>query len=233
MIETNFFHKTIVRSFFLQLIQYLRFEIKILDRTRLVKLIVQRVKKIKTTVLNDLQRNIKMSIACDVWSSFNKLTFLKMTVYFIDKNWHYRKILFTFKFLQKKHDDEKLIDVVLNVFKTHKFENRLMIMTINNAFNNRILRRHLFKKFQKQNIEWNDEQKTFNCMTHVLQLTVTIIMTNLNVQIRNDDIAFKFDIENFRKMNEISSLNNTIRKINFCQFEYICRINFDVNTLNW
>ena len=69
-------------------------------------------------------------------------------------------------------------------------------------------------------------------MTHVLELTVTIIMTNLNVQARNDDIAFKFDIENFRKMNEISSLNNTIRKINFCQFEYICRINFDVNTLN-
>ena len=66
IIETNFFHKTIVRLFFLQLIQYLRFEIKIFDRTRFVKLIVQRVKEIKTTVLNDLQRNIKMSIACDV-----------------------------------------------------------------------------------------------------------------------------------------------------------------------
>ena len=31
MIEKNFFYKTIVRFFFLQLIQYLRFEIKIFD----------------------------------------------------------------------------------------------------------------------------------------------------------------------------------------------------------
>ena len=54
MIKTNFFHRTIVRSFFLQLIQYLRFEVKIFDRTRFVKLIAQRVKEVKTTVLNDL-----------------------------------------------------------------------------------------------------------------------------------------------------------------------------------
>ena len=213
MMKTNLFNWTIQRSFFRQLIRYLRLKTEIFDCIQLIKFIAQRAKEIRENVLKNLKSNIKIFIACDIWTNSNKLIFLKMIAYFIDKNWRYRKILFAFQFLQKRHDENKLTNVILKIFMKYKFENRLMIVTTKNIFNNRILRQCLCQKLQNHEIEWNHKQKNFNCMTHVLQLTVTIILTNLNVQIRNDNIAFKFDVENFQQIN-LFFLKNIVRKIN-------------------
>ena len=178
-----------------------------------LNLLLNALKKIRESVLKDLKSNIKIFIACDIWTNSNKLIFLKMIVYFIDKNWRYRKILFAFQFLQKRHDENKLANVILKIFMKYKLENRLIIVTADNVFNNRILRRCLRQKLQNHEIEWNHKQKNCNCMTHALQLTVTIILTDLNIQIRNDNIAFKFDVENFQQISHFF-LKNTVRKIN-------------------
>ena len=221
MIETNLSHKIVQRSSFHQLIQYLRSKTKIFDRTKFVKFIRLRVKKTQQNVLKNLKFKIKMFIVCDVWNSSNKCVFLKITAYFINKNWRYRKILFAFKFLQNKHDENKLTKIVLQIFLTHKLKNRLMMMTIDNVFNNRILRRQLTKKLRDRNIDWNDEKKIVNCMTHVLQLIVMTILTDLNVQARNENLAFKFDVENFKKINKMFFFENTVRKINFDDLKLI------------
>ena len=59
-------------------------------------------------LLADRESFIKVSFAIDGWSSPNKLSFLGMNCYYINKNWKYRERLIGFKPLLDTHDNQNL-----------------------------------------------------------------------------------------------------------------------------
>lgn len=52
-----------------------------------------RADEMKQNFFKNLNSKVKVSIVCDVWTSLNHLAFLKIIVYFVDKDWKYREIL--------------------------------------------------------------------------------------------------------------------------------------------
>ena len=175
-------------------------------------------------MFKNLKSQIKISIICDVWINLNHLTFLKVIVYFINKDWRYREIFIAFKFLKNFHNDKKLIQTILNILIVYDLQTRLMIVIADNVKNNVFLRFHLSEKLAAMNIEWDNENDIIDCMTHVIKLIVNALLKHLNVQTRNDDMIIKFDENDIKKIIDTSSLKNTIKKINrlIKSFKYYC-----------
>ena len=218
------FYQLMKRSFFKNLVRFLRLDIEIFDRIHFDNMIKACANEMKQHVFKNLKPQIKISIVCDVWINLNHLTFLKIIVYFINKNWRYREIFIAFKSLQNFHNDKKLIQTILNILIVYDLQTRLMIVIVDNVKNNVFLRFHLFEKLAAMNIEWNNESDIIDCMIHVMQLIVNALLKHLNVQIRNDDMIIKFDENDIKKIIDISSLKNTIKKINrlIKSFKYCC-----------
>ena len=212
--NVNLIYRSIKKNFFKNFVKFLRFETQIFEHTQFVNIIKTRVEKIRKNVLQDLKFNIKISIACDCWINLNHLTFLKIIVYFVNKNWQFREILIAFKLLKNVHFDERLIQTMLNIFKFHKLHTWLMILIADEVKNNDKMRKHLIRKLAAMNIEWNYKNDTIYCMIHVLQLIVNALLKELNVQIRNEDMTFRFNLKKINEIIDNSFLKNTIKKIN-------------------
>ena len=58
---------------------------------------------------------IKISFAVDNWNNSNKLSFLDMNCYYINKNWKYQEKLIEFEFLSNNYDDQNLKKIVKKI----------------------------------------------------------------------------------------------------------------------
>jgi hypothetical protein len=173
----------------------------------------KRANQIKNDLFQNLETNIKIFIVLNVWISFNHLVFFDVTIYFIDYEFRFRKVFIIFKSLFEQHTSEKLIEAIMNILQIYKFNRKLMTIIVDNASNNVTLRKHLFEKLTKMNVEWDSEIKTINCMIHVLQLFVTALLIALRVQISNDDVNVKFDEKSLTEIFISTFFENTFRKI--------------------
>jgi hypothetical protein len=196
------------------MLQYLRFELKLLDRTFFDNMIKMRTMNMKKNILRDLKFRMKVSIVLNVWINMNHIAFLKIICYFMNRRFDYREILLSFKFLQDKHIEDRFAKTILKVLLKYDFIKRLLCVTMNNVFNNLFTRNHLEKKLKTLNIYWNVVNDIVNCMTHVLQLTVTTFFFKLKILVINDEIAVRFDEKSFDDVKKNVSFENTLRKIN-------------------
>ncbi len=78
----------------------------------------------------------KMSITCDVWTSKNQLSFLGVTIHFIDRNWKFCNMLIAFKYLEEEHDGLSICEALMDVFEEFEIASRILGITVDNASNN-------------------------------------------------------------------------------------------------
>lgn len=213
MLDLNLSFRSCEHESFKTLVEYLRFEAKMLDRIKIFEMIITRVKMIKKHVLNDLDSNIKVSLALDIWTSCNHLAFMSVIEYFVNEHWRYREILLAFRSLIDSHTDVNLASEILNIMIEYHIENRLLTIIVDNASNNKILRHELVKLLRSRNISWNSHSDIVNCMTHVMQLSVNVLLKTLKVKSRNEETSVRFDEKSLRKVKNVQSFDNTIRKI--------------------
>jgi len=152
MLNLNIFFRSLKRLSFDKFVRFLRTSVTISRRTKFAKLIRKRANLIKRNVLNDLKTSTWMFIALDDWSSSNHLFFLEVIAYFIDINWQYREVLLVFKSLKSRHIEKWLTNVVYSILKKYNLQNRLMTIIVNNANNNKTLRRALIKTLRNEGI---------------------------------------------------------------------------------
>jgi hypothetical protein len=213
VLNVNLFFRAIESSFFKNFVNYLRRDVDILERIFFGEMMRKRANQMKDDIFQDLEVETKVSIALDVWISFNHLTFLDITAYFIDCEFRFRKILIAFKSLSEQHTKKKLAETIINILQDYKLTRRLMTITANNASNNATLRKHLFEKLTKMNVDWDSEIDIINCMIHVLQLFVIALLIALRVQVFNDDVNLKFDEKSLTEIFVAIFFENTLRKI--------------------
>jgi hypothetical protein len=213
VLNVNFFFKTIENSFFKNFVNYLRRNVDILERIFFDEMIRKWANQMKDDIFQNFEVETKVFIALNVWISFNHLTFLDITAYFIDCEFRFRKIFIAFKFLSEQHTKEKLTKTIINILQDYKLTRRLMTIIANNASNNTTLRKHLFEKLTKMNVNWDSEINIINCMTHVLQFFVIAFLIALRVQVFNDDVNLKFDEKSLIEIFVATFFENTFRKI--------------------
>ncbi len=213
VLNVNLFFRAIESSFFKNFVNYLRRNVDILERIFFDEMMKKRTNQMKDDIFQNLEIETKVSIALNVWISFNHLMFLDIIAYFIDCEFRFRKILITFKFLSEQHTKEKLIKTIINILQDYKFTRKLMTIIANNASNNATLRKHLFEKLTKMNVNWDSEIDIINCMTHVLQFFVIALLIALRVQVFNDDVNLKFDEKSLIEIFVAIFFENIFRKI--------------------
>jgi hypothetical protein len=213
VLNVNLFFKAIESSFFKNFVNYLRRNVDIFKSIFFDEMMKKRANQMKNDIFQNLEVETKISIALNVWISFNHLTFFDITAYFIDCEFRFRKILITFKSLSKQHTKKKLTETIMNILQDYKFTRRLMTITANNASNNVTLRKHLFEKLTKMNVNWDFEIDIINCIIHVLQFFVIALLIALRMQVFNDDVNFKFDEKSLIEVFDAIFFENTLRKI--------------------
>jgi hypothetical protein len=196
------------------MLQYFRSELKLFDRTFFDNMIKMRAMNMKKNILRDLKFKTKMSIVLNVWINMNHITFLRIICYFMNRRFDYREVLLSFKFLQDKHIEDRFAKTILKMLLKYDFIKQLLCVTMNNVFNNLFTRSHFEKKLRALNIYWSVVNDIVNCITHVLQLTVTTFFFKLKIFVINDEIAVRFDEKNLDDVKKNVFFENTLRKIN-------------------
>jgi hypothetical protein len=213
VLNVNLSFRAIESSFFKNFVNYLKRNVDIFERIFFDEMMKKRANQMKNDIFQNLEVETKIFIALNVWISFNHLTFLDVTAYFVDCEFRFRKIFIAFKFLSEQHTKKKLTETIMNILQDYKFTRRLMTIIVDNAFNNATLRKHLFEKLTKMNVDWDSEIDIINCIIHVLQLFVIALLTALRVQIFNDDVNLKFDEKSLTEIFVATFFENTLRKI--------------------
>jgi hypothetical protein len=213
VLNVNLFFRAIESSFFKNFVKYLKRNVDIFERIFFEEMMKKRANQIKNDLFQNLEIEIKIFIALNVWISFNHLVFMNVIAYFVDCEFRFREVLITFKFLFEQHTNEKLTKAIMNILQVYKLIRKLMTIIADNVSNNATLRKHLFEKLTKMNVNWNSEIDIINCMIHVLQFFVIAFLIALRMQVFNDDVNMKFDEKNLIEIFVATFFENTLRKI--------------------
>ena len=135
-------------------------------RTQLQK----RTQDIEDQLLVDLPPEGKISLALDCWTSPNKLAFMAITGYFIDKNWKYREVVLGFEHIQGSHTGETLAEILRGIVMKHSIANRILAITTDNASNNITLTRDIQQALSFGN--FCTKRGHLPCLAHVIQLSL-------------------------------------------------------------
>ena len=116
-ISFNLFFYTIENWFFQTLIHMLNSEsvTQLSDWIKFYNLLNQMYDVILKNLITDQESFIKISFAVNDWSSSNKLLFLDMNCYYINKNWKYQEKLIEFKLLFNNYNNQNLKKIVKRI----------------------------------------------------------------------------------------------------------------------
>ena len=181
----SFFFRFVKQSFFRTLINLLRSNTSLSERTKMIKICQEYVATIEKAIKQRLQSISQYFLTLNIWTSKHQQLFLKTTIYFIDDQWQFQKLLLAFKPLLTNHTRWEMINVVLLILIRYAFDSDLLTVTTDNASFNQTLQSHLSNLLQQKfNVKWNHHQDIIRCMIHVMQLMFEAIFKTL--KIKND-----------------------------------------------
>ena len=182
IVECHLLFRFVEQSFFRALIELLRSNVSVSGRIKMIKICENHVKSMKKTIFQLLINVARYFLTIDVWTNLFSQSFLKMTIYFINDNWEYKKLLLSFKSLYVNHIDWKMANVIIQFLEKYNIESRLLAFTTDSAKFNDTLRLHLDDLFrEKFKFDWNHQKKTIRCMIHVVQLILNAIFKTLKI----------------------------------------------------
>ena len=124
--------------------------------------------QIEVELLNDLPDGAKISLALDIWTSPNNITFMAIIGYFIDRKWKLREVLLGFEPLSGQHTGRKLAIVVNAVLDNYRLSDRVFALVTDNASNNGTLASELADML----LYFNEDKMHLPCLAHVVQLAI-------------------------------------------------------------
>ena len=185
-------------------------------RTKFRDLLNQMYDATLENLMTDRESSTKVSFAVDGWSSPNKLSFLGMNCYYINKDWKYQERLVGFEPLSGSHDGQNLGETVEGIILEQNLEAHLLAITTDNAGNNGTMRKEIADGLnQLHDVEWNKEQGTIPCLAHVIQLVVKKLVSALKVEACNESIPTSFDEDDVDMVENVLTFENTLRKASF------------------
>ena len=134
-----------------------------------------------------------MSVALNEWTNSQKITFLKVLMYWINNKFQYQEKLIGFQSLNIDHDDWAYNQHFLQLCEYYDIKKKLLKVVIDNASNNDIMK----KKFEKalNNRTWNRNQNEISCLIHI----INFIIQNFIKDMRSKSLSKR---DTIREMND-------------------------------
>jgi hypothetical protein len=149
----------------------------------------KRVKDLEGTYLKDIVPGSKVALALDCWSSTGRLSFIAVTVYFIDKDWNHHEVLIGFEHLEGVHTGVELARVINGVVTKAGLEGRIISITTDNASNNSTMVsefNELLHEVVRESRILGGHVQQIPCLAHVLQLILKDMLGSLRICPKNE-----------------------------------------------
>jgi hypothetical protein len=214
VVGSNWSFRTIERPAFRRFVQFLRPDNVPVTRFQFKTIFEDQYSIITESLLDNLGKNTRVSIALDAWSSGNHLSFLAIKGYYIDENWKLREPLLDFVPLRGSHTGMSIALEVTQVLQKLDLLKRLLALTADNASNNRTMASHLQFKLEALGVEWDCHENSIPCLAHIVDLVVQAIIRHLKLA-SSDSIEAAESLQR-RHMGEISastSVPNSLKKV--------------------
>ncbi len=167
----------------------LRLEITFIHCTKLSSIIFLKYDEIHAKIKQDLKESRQIFIALNAWFSSQKVTYLKVLIYWMNATFQYHEHFIEFTSLQVEHTDCHLMQKLFKILNIYDIKNKLFDVVINNASNNDTLKKKLEKVFNQCNISWNKAQNLISCMTHIINLMTQEFIRAIESKTLNDNLT--------------------------------------------
>jgi hypothetical protein len=158
-----------------------------------------RSKEIISLLLKELLNDgIKVCLALDCWSSYNKQGYMAINAYFIDERFKWHEVLLAFEHVTGSHIGIKLAEVLNNVVVMHFLESRILAITTDSAFNNTTMLEELTRMIKANralahlHLDVYDILRVF-CLAHVIQLVVKELLGHIRINLKNVEFQRSWD----------------------------------------
>jgi hypothetical protein len=131
-----------------------------------------------------------MAIACDAWTSANRIAFLAITGSWITPDWRLEETLLDFVELHGAHDGENMANAVAAAVTELGLSDKMVALVSDNASNNGTLVRHLSSRFRNSSpsSRWDGNKGHIRCLAHVIHLAVMSLLRGLHAVPKSIDI---------------------------------------------
>ncbi len=130
-------------------------DLQIAHCTKMTIMILSHYKKICDKIKLNLTESQHVSIALNAWFSSQRITYLRVLIYWINVKFQFRKHFIKFTSFNIEHIDHQLMMKLMKILKNYAIKNKLFEIIINNASNNSILKEKLEKIMSHCKFQWN------------------------------------------------------------------------------
>jgi len=163
--------------------------------TKMTTMILSHYKKICNQIRMNLKESQHVFIALNAWFNSQRVTYLKMLIYWVDVEFQFREHFIKFTSFNIEHIDHQLMMKLIKILKNYAIKNKLFKIVINNASNNSILKEKLEKIMSHCEFQWDKTQNFINYLIHIINLVTQdfiqaleskIIVDNIIAQLKNE-----------------------------------------------
>jgi len=169
--------------------------------------------EIHAKIKQDLKESRQIFIALNAWSSSQKVTYLKVLIYWMNVTFQYHEHFIEFTSFQVKHTDHHLMQKLFKILNTYNIKNKLFDVVINNASNNDTLKKKLERALSRCNISWDRAQNLISCMTHIINLMTQEFIRVIESKTLNDNFAVSLNDDQIENVITSNSLCIIVKKI--------------------
>jgi hypothetical protein len=217
VIDNNWSFRTVERPSFQRFLRFLRPETVLTSRYKFGLLFQNQFKAAEASLLQDLGKDTKLSIALDAWTASNHLAFLAVKGYYINNNWQLRETLLDFIPMRGRHTGVSMAREVLHVLKATDTTKKLLAITCDNAGNNSTLSRSIQTNLQQEAYNWSSKENTIPCLAHIINLVVQDIIYHLKLSASPDaERGHTLQRQHVREIQTQMSVPNSLRKVYKC-----------------
>ncbi len=191
----------------------LRSKITFVHHIKLSSIIFLKYDEIHAKIKQDLKELRQIFIALNAWSSSQKVTYLKVLIYWMNVTFQYHKHFIEFTSLQVEHTDHHLMQELFKILNTYNIKNKLFDVIIDNASKNDTLKKKLERVLSQRDISWNRAQNSISCMIHIINLMTQEFIRAIKSKTLNDNFVVSLNDNQVKNVITSNDLCIVIKKI--------------------
>ncbi len=176
-------------------------------------MILSHYKKICDKIRLNLTESRRVFIALNAWSSSQRVTYLRVLIYWVNVKFQFREHFIEFTSLDIEHTERQLMMKLMKILKNYAIKNKLFKIVINNASNNSILKEKLKKIMSHREFQWNRTQNFINCLTHIINLVTQDFIQALESKTIADNVIAQLENKQVQDIETSRELSVVIKKI--------------------
>jgi len=208
-VALNLSFQIIENEHFQQLLQMLRSEITLVHRTKLSSMIFLKYDEIHAKIKQDLKELRQIFIMLNAWSSFQKVAYLRVLIYWMNATFQYHEHFIEFTSLQVEHTDYHLMQKLFKILNIYNIKNKFFDVVIDNASNNDTLKKKFERVLSWRDILWDKAQNLISCMTHIINLMTQEFIKVIESKTLNNNLVVSlndYQVENVITSNDFCTV---------------------------